>query len=135
MLREAKHSRSRRTPCSHTAAMAMQGILTTQVPGRTPCSACAARGSVGVFRLHVSRASRETHYAQDDRFYLTSTDLFNLDIQHLSRVIPQNVDNFHHHRVFARLNILMLHRELQLRTLPRAVRLPLVMKCVILKVP
>src|SRR5713101_7603205 len=73
MLREAKHSRSRRTPCPHTAAMAMQGILTTQAAGRTPCGACAAGGSVGVLRLHVSRASRETHSAQDDRFYLTST--------------------------------------------------------------
>src|SRR5713226_5239949 len=72
MLREAKHSRSRRTPFPHTAAMAMQGILTTQAAGRTPCSACAARGSVGVLRLHVSHASRETHYAQDDRLNLAS---------------------------------------------------------------
>src|SRR6266404_2925047 len=41
--------------------------------GRMPCSACAASGSVGVLRLHLSRASRETNSAQDDRFYLIST--------------------------------------------------------------
>src|SRR5258706_3910520 len=46
--------------------------------GRMPCSACAARGSVGVLRLHVSRASRETHSAQDDRFVLTSTEFISL---------------------------------------------------------
>src|SRR5260221_3819156 len=46
--------------------------------GRMPCSACAGRGSAGVLRLHVSRASRETNSAQDDRLYLTATEVISL---------------------------------------------------------
>jgi hypothetical protein len=37
-----------------------------------PCIAIAAAQGQGVLRLHESRASREIHYAQEDRLYLVT---------------------------------------------------------------
>src|SRR5947207_13214923 len=77
MLREAKHSRSRRTPRLPPSALALQGVLTAL---RASHSKNALR-HLCRFRLHRGpsthghRAKREAHFAQDDscRVHLIST--------------------------------------------------------------
>src|SRR5438094_5287243 len=77
MLREAKHSRSRRTPRLPPSALALQGVLTAL---RASHSKNALR-HLCRFRLHRGpsthghRAKRDAHFAQDDscRVHLIST--------------------------------------------------------------
>src|SRR5713226_8638118 len=57
MLREAKHSRSRRTPCPRTVPAAMQGVLSTLSTGLCPLP----NPQQGVLSAPLDRFPREQH--------------------------------------------------------------------------
>lgn len=65
MLREAEHSRSRRIPIA-LVPLCTRGISLFGAAVRIPFRASAAQNRIGILRLHLPRAKRETNSAQDD---------------------------------------------------------------------